>query len=174
MNRAKPYSYLGAMLGTGIGFGVGYGVGLLETVGGDDIVGALLIWFYLFLILIMAGTILIMYDTVDPDVEADVASWGAAVVLIMGAFCIFFVFGEGTHDFFVRGTSLFLLVLAIPFCAFGTIKGYMVGRSIGKKADEREQERRLYQQEIREYKAKYEQLKGEGYGPDEELEELLK
>ena len=167
MNKAKACSYLGALLGTGAGFGVGYGVGLLETVGGDDIVGALLIWVYLFLILIMAGT-------VDHD-------WGAAVVLIMGAFCIWFVLGVCTthcpstfYREFVGGISLFLLVLAIPFSAFGTIKGYRVGRSIGKKADEREQERRLYQQEIREYKAKYEQLKGEGYDPDEELEELLK
>jgi len=155
MNRAKPYSYLGAMLGTGIGFGVGYGVGLLETVRGSDIVGALLIWFYLFLILIMAGT-------VDHD-------WGAAVVIIMGAFCIYFVFGVGICDFF-GGTSLFLLVSAIPFSAFGTIKGYRVGRSIGEKADERKQERRLYQQKIDAYRRKLRQWDAEGY----KVEELKK
>lgn len=34
--------------------------------------------------------------------------------------------------------------------------------------------RKEYQAKVREYKAKYEQLKAEGFEPDEELEELLK
>ena len=34
--------------------------------------------------------------------------------------------------------------------------------------------RKEYQAKVREYKAKYEQLRAEGFEPDEELEELLK
>ena len=160
MNISKVYSYLGALFGTGAGFGVGYGVGLLGTVGGEETVGALA-FLYFFLILIMAGTV--AHD-----------EGAAAVVFIMGVFCMVFAFGgcvtyyrTTLHSEFVGVTPLFPLVLAIPFAAFGTITGYRVGRSIGEKADERKQERRIYQQKIEAYRRKLQRWEAEGYKVEE-------
>ena len=138
MNKAKAYSYLGAMLGTGAGFGVGYGVSLLVDKGWP---GAFALYF---IILVIVGAL-----------EEKITKSLPGLILVYVAFVYYPVV------LFFEVRDLFLW--AIPFAALGTIHGYEVGRPIGKKAEK-----------IREYKAKYEQLKREGYEPDEELEGLLK
>jgi len=145
MNKAKAYSYLGALLGTGAGFGVGYGVGLLGELGGGDAVVL-----YLLILFIVAGLYQVITKSYVPEL--------IFFFVILPYYIVATVYGieceGGIGDKFL---------LAIPFAALGTINGYLVGGSIGEKAEK-----------INEYRAKYELLKGEGYEPDEELEVLLK
>ena len=150
MNKGKAYSYLGAILGTGAGFGVG---GLSGEVVGYD---SDLVWFYFIILFIVSLGLEVMIIQ-------------SVVISLIFFFALLPYYGFVT-TYWMGG----LFLLALPPAALGTIYGCCVGESIGKKADEREQERRLYQQKIREYNAKYEQLKREGYESDEELEELLK
>lgn len=145
MNKEKAYSYLGAVLGTGAGFGVGYGVGLLGELGGGD--AAVL---YLLIPFIVAGLYKAIYESHVPG-------------LIFFFVILLYYIVAAEYGIECEGGIGAKFLLSIPFAALGTIPGYKAGRSIGKKAEK-----------INEYKAKYEQLKGEGYDPDEELEELLK
>lgn len=60
-----------------------------------------------------------------------------------------------------------LFLLALPLAALGTIHGYWIGRSIGEKADERKQERRLYQQKIEAYRRRLQRWEAEDYKVEE-------
>ena len=152
MNRAKVYSDLGAMLGTGAGFGVGYGVGLLGELGGGDAVVL-----YLLILFIVAGLYQLITKSYVPEL--------IFFFIILPYYIVATVYGieceGGIGDKFL---------LSIPFAALGTINGYWIGGSIGEKVDEREQEKRLYQQKIDAYRRKLRQWDAEGY----KVEELKK
>ena len=164
MNKGKAYSYLGAMLGTGAGFGVGIGLAfaiqflLYSGIDPAEITRGVIALFCILALIISTFVVATFTKT----------QWLTVLVLfLVGFLCVSLAIKFGTSYRpsyrLVQFNPLFSILFAIPYAALGTIKGYLVGRSIGEKAEK-----------INEYKTKYEQLKGEGYEPDEELEVLLK
>jgi hypothetical protein len=86
-----------------------------------------------------------------------------------------FVFGImwGIFDnilWWVAESTAVAVTAGMPFAIAGAITGYRLGGPVGEKVDEREQERRLYQQKIEEYRRKLWQWEVEGY----KVEELKK
>jgi hypothetical protein len=189
MNKAGAYSYLGSIIGAGAGFCVSwiFFVALLKNSGGtEDAVSAILLLFYLPLLTI--ASILIgklwsdkdFFDYIEKGrLWSDDKTWFAALILFfIGLFICLPVavvagvemktyYMAGLRHEFVGFTPLFPLVLAIPFGGFGTINGYYLGRLIGEKADERDRERKAYQQKIEAYMRKLRQWEAEGYKVEE-------
>jgi len=161
MNRAKAYSYLGAMLGAGAVFGICFApvswiLAAMEEVASypgeatmEDGIKSLI--FILFILFSTMGV-----PTIASFVLGGEATWGA--FFLISLFCLVAGVNVGSASGF---TGIAPLIITIPFAALG---GFYVYRIV----NEHEQKRGAYKRKIEEYRGKLQQWKAEGY----EVEEL--
>lgn len=129
VQKQKIYTCIGTILGIVIGFGIGYGVGLLgatvKSVAAPESAA------YLNILMLIIATVLTGINT---------KGWLAALTFfLIGCPCIGAAIAAGggfNWEDFNEFTSHFypLVLVIIPFAAFGAINGYWRGRLKGRQA----------------------------------------